>query len=345
MPKKLALSILLTTLLVVPTELAAEPICDTPEARQFDFWIGEWNVVNKRLHDDGTWVEMGRAAAKVYPILGGCALVEHWRGMAWDQKTIGFSVRAFDPRNQKWFLLLTWPAKDRPGFGTLEGAFSHGRGEFFQRRQNPDGAEVLTRYSFSDARSDALRWDAAQSKDGGRSWSTYWIMEFSRRDPWDLPLFHGPWIADGRDRHCGQEEAAQLDFLAGGWEGIERRGGAERPARAMIYPILEGCALMDFVEVEGEESGASFAIRVWEAREQQWVQYEMNTQNPIFVKSAGQVGDDGAEFVGGEDGAQQTRVRWHRDEGGRLLRTDDLSEDGGTSWSVVRELELSPASR
>lgn len=136
----------LVLLFAVPPA-ASEPVCDRPEARQFDFWVGEWNVLNKRLTDDGSWAEMGRATARVYPVAGGCALVEHWQGTAWGQKIIGFSLRAFDPQSGKWHLVLAWPGKDRPSFGTLEGAFRHGRGEFFQTRKTDDGKDLLVRYS------------------------------------------------------------------------------------------------------------------------------------------------------------------------------------------------------
>ena len=326
--------------------LEGQSVCDAPQAREFDFWIGEWNVVNKRLTEEG-WAEMGRAAAKVYPILGGCALVEHWRGTAWGNKTIGFSVRNFDPETGKWFLLLSWPGQNRPGFGTLEGTFTHGRGEFFRERETPEGETSLTRYSFSDTKPDALRWDAAESKDGGGNWQTYWIMEFSRRDAGSLPLFHGPWIGDGRKRHCSQPEAAELDALAGAWRGTEKSLGpdgewSERDARVAMYPILEGCALMDFTEVTGEGGYERFGIRAWVQQESRWGQYEIETGRPRFVRTLGIVEQGRVTLMSEEEGSTRVRVLWDAAQSGALVREDARSSDGGASWEVHRKLELMP---
>ncbi|MHC4989567.1 MAG: hypothetical protein ACYTGC_01180 [Planctomycetota bacterium] len=340
-----ALSILSLLLVPCPTLLAEHGDEQTPAARQFDFWVGEWDIVNKRLEPDGSWAEMGDAACKVYPILDGRAIVEHWRGTAWDRKTIGFSVRAYDADREKWFLLLSWPGRDRPGFGTLEGVFSHGRGEFTSESRDASGQHVVTRYSFSDIRPDALRWDSARSGDGGATWKTNWIMEFTRRDPAALPLLHGPWIADDRERQCRQPQAAELDFLAGGWVGVEHRleedgRWSEHPARATIVPILEGCALMDFIEIGGDDGYERFAIRAWEARPGHWTQYEMDTVDGVFVRTTGQVTDATIRFT--ESGGAARRVVWSRDGSGRVIRTDDVSRDGGATWTTTRRLELSP---
>ncbi len=32
--------------------------CDVPESHQFDFWIGEWNINQKILQKDGSYIEL-----------------------------------------------------------------------------------------------------------------------------------------------------------------------------------------------------------------------------------------------------------------------------------------------
>ncbi|MEE8583429.1 MAG: hypothetical protein V3T83_01115, partial [Acidobacteriota bacterium] len=145
--------------------------CPELEAHQFDYWIGDWEVVNKFIQDDGSWQVQGRATNRVYPVLDGCAIIEHWEGALGQRPLYGFSIRAFNPHSRQWDLLLNWPSPNRPTFGKLQGVFTHGRGEFFSTRAGQDGKEMRIRYSFADIRPDAFRWDAARSEDG-RNWFT-----------------------------------------------------------------------------------------------------------------------------------------------------------------------------
>jgi hypothetical protein len=65
--------------------------CAAPEFRQFDFWLGEWDVTSA----DGT--PLGRN--RITLILGGCALQEQWTSASGNN---GSSFTFFDPRSRKW---------------------------------------------------------------------------------------------------------------------------------------------------------------------------------------------------------------------------------------------------
>lgn len=69
--------------------------CDEPERRAFDFWIGEWEV----LDPDGRRV--GRNT--ITSLFDGCALLEEWRGESGHR---GMSLNAWSPRTRAW--LQTW---------------------------------------------------------------------------------------------------------------------------------------------------------------------------------------------------------------------------------------------
>jgi len=321
----------------------AHPRCPAPEARAFDFWIGEWDVVNLGLEPDRSWAETGRASARVVPVLRGCAIVEHWRGTAWGRKTIGFSVRAWDPAEQAWVLILNWPDQGRPSFGELEGTFRHGRGELFFEGRDPEGNPQHHRYSFSDITPSSLRWDAASSSDGA-SWLTTWIMEFTRRPGAAPALYHGPWIDDGPERGCAGADVAAMDFLAGSWRGTETvhepAGQAPRSVRLEVYPILEGCALMDR-EWSGEDE-ERFAVRSWDAPREQWVEYALRSGPHGFVRAAGQVSGARAELLVGaaEEGVEPgRRIVYERTDGGVVRREERWRQSG---WEPVRTLELEP---
>ena len=45
--------------------------CSTPEARQFDFWLGEWDV---------SWGDGQHSTNRVEATLGGCVIQENFDG-------------------------------------------------------------------------------------------------------------------------------------------------------------------------------------------------------------------------------------------------------------------------
>lgn len=357
-----SLALTLAILVTAAAPAAAAGACPAPEARQFDFWVGEWDVTNRTLGPDGTWAETGRAVDRVFPVAGGCAIVELWQGVARHRPVRGFSVRAWDTAHRHWRLVLSWPPPERPGVSTLEGRFRHGRGEFFSERTTPDGTTLLTRFTFSDITERSLRWDAARSTDGGRSWQTHWVMEFSRRDPLsDPPLLGGPWIRTGAARHCSGEAMAALDLLAGSWEGVEESTAPDgqpirRRVRQTTVPILGGCALMDLTEAEpvaGDGGWERFAVRTRDGREGEWLGYTIDTRHPRLVRVEELPGGDGSPGVilegalpGGEAGARR-RIAWRPEAGAAgkrpaVVRRETVSRDGGESWQTVSTLRLEP---
>jgi hypothetical protein len=196
-----------------------------PEARQFDFWVGAWDVNLRVRQDDGSWLDRHGAAARIYPILSGKAILELWSE---DRQTgiKGFSLRYFDARRDEWVLWLNWPGSNRSGSSSLTGAFRHGRGEFFASRTDADGRETLSRYTFSDVTDHSLRWDDAYSTDGGLTWTHSWIMEFSRTAPRAFLSSEG---GDAHTYHdgsrCDDTQFRAYELLAGQRTGVVEAGG------------------------------------------------------------------------------------------------------------------------
>lgn len=160
--------------------------CTGPEARAFDFWIGEWDIVQRFLRQDGTWLELP-ARTSVTTTLDGCALVEHWsgdvlffwEGMQKPEPMKGFSVRAYDPESGAWN--IHWMDTRSPTFGSpYVGTIQAGRGEFFREWQTPQGRRV-GRITFSEGRQNSVNWALAISSDERRTWQTIWSMAMRRR--------------------------------------------------------------------------------------------------------------------------------------------------------------------
>jgi imidazolonepropionase-like amidohydrolase len=171
--------------------LAGAPLsspCTAPEARAFDFWIGDWDIRQQILRKDGTWLELP-AHTSVTATLDGCALIEHWQGQVsffWEgmqepETMRGLSVRAYDHGTGKWF--IHWMDTRAPRFGApYAGTFVSGRGEFFREFETPEGRRV-GRITFSDIAADSVAWELAISTDDRKTWQTLWTMDMRRSRP------------------------------------------------------------------------------------------------------------------------------------------------------------------
>lgn len=217
-----------------------------PEARQFDFWLGEWDVNLRIRQEDGSWPDSVQAVARIHPVLDGKAVLE-----LWDSEPIkGYSLRYFDTSLGRWVLWLNWPGANRSGGSALEGSFRHGRGEFFTEGERPDGTTRIARYTFSDVTPESLRWDDAYSEDGGTTWTHGWRMEFTRRARRAaLPADGGPAHTYHDGGRCDLEPFRRFEALTGRRQGVveERDAGGgwrESPAELVGYRILDGCAVL-----------------------------------------------------------------------------------------------------
>ncbi len=224
--------------------------------RQFDFWIGSWDVNLRMKQKDLSFLDSVAARASIYSILDGKAILE-----LWDSTPIkGYSLRYYDPELEQWVLSLLWPGRNQASKSRLQGEFRHGRGDFHTSFTDPERNEVRGRYSFNDITPFSLRWDDLWSKDGGQSWAKNWRMEWTRRsvDPvWPLDRSNVPTFVDGA--RCSAEEFRPYERLVGSWSSDQ--------ATLEAYRVLDGCAVMAFFD-----SGPSreFLIFSWIGGASRW---------------------------------------------------------------------------
>lgn len=315
----------------------ADRTCEAPEHRRFDFWVGEWDVTNRQRNparpDDETLYETGTATDRVYTILDGCAVVEHWEGhLLPDRHVLGFSVRAWDPGRRTWVALLNWPGPAGPSFLTMEGGFADSVATF--NSESPAGGRV--RYRFRDIEDDRLRWVGARRDPEEQSWSTFWEMDFRRRDPErDPALLNGP--ARSTDR-CPDERSRAYDFLVGDWIGeIENAEGSARPVTLRAWAILEGCAVMEFITVgEGDAKTERFRISSYVPQEERWVRYSVRPTSPALVRWEGS-GEDPYALTRVTDvrGEPATRVHYRQIESDSFVRELRAPSDDPSGWTTV----------
>ena len=148
----------------------------------FDFYQGTWDVrVRQRkeaLKNRDEWEESsGVTVAR--KILGGLGHMDEFSTETATGVEHILTVRLFDPRTRLWSISWAsgsegaWPA---PGVGR----FQHGSGDFY-RHETLGDQSVFTRLRFTVSGPETFRWEQAYSADGGGSWETNTIGDFTRR--------------------------------------------------------------------------------------------------------------------------------------------------------------------
>ncbi|MBC8008432.1 MAG: DUF1579 family protein [Prolixibacteraceae bacterium] len=142
---------------------AAKP-CATPQHRQFDFWIGEWDVTQN-----------GKSAGRnsIRPILNGCALSEQWSGTG---GFTGSSLNFYDEETKRWH--QTWIDSQGQSL-MLEGSFSGGAMVLQTIDRTPDGPQHRITWTLLDGRSVRQLWQTQEK--GGAEWKTAFDGKYTLR--------------------------------------------------------------------------------------------------------------------------------------------------------------------
>ena len=145
----------------------------------FDFLHGEWKVLNRRrtdFLDPGSDWEEFPATHRCWPLFDGAANIDEIDMPHLGSK--GLTLRLFEPETEQWS--LNW-SSSRSGklFPPVIGRFDGDRGEFYGDDTH-DGKDVRVRFVWSGVSPTAAHWEQGFSVDGGETWVTNWIMDFSR---------------------------------------------------------------------------------------------------------------------------------------------------------------------
>jgi hypothetical protein len=160
-----------------PTVAAAAALpqpapCSSPEARQFDFWVGEWI---------GTWKSpngaIGQGTNRIESILGGCVIHENFQSDG-PQPLIGRSYSVWSPRLKKW--QQTW-VDSSGSYLDLNGGFADGKMVLLRDGILGNGKPGRQRMTFSNIRKDRFDWDWDTSEDGGQTWTSRWHIDYVRK--------------------------------------------------------------------------------------------------------------------------------------------------------------------
>jgi protein tyrosine phosphatase (PTP) superfamily phosphohydrolase (DUF442 family) len=310
------------------------PLPEDPR-RQFDFWLGEWSVVNKRAHRNGSWTDVGNATARIQSVADGAAVIEQWDGTLDENPLIGFSLRAHDEASDRWAVWLNWTGEGPDGFSEMHGRRNGERMELF-----PPDDDSRLRYSFAEARTGSCQWEQATSKDG-QTWITDWVMHFTRRaEPLALDANNAP-IREVPESAAEFPQTRALDFLVGAWEGaahaVAPDGRREEGAvRARVTPMIRGFALLQFVDTSwGDKNLAALG---WDRSAEGWVALHVSNRAGGVRRMYADLEDRSVRFTALRAGLRES---WSCPTEDTCSWRRETSDDGGATWVATVEAELS----
>jgi hypothetical protein len=326
-----------------------EPEWSAEEHREFDFWIGEWQMNWRRkqqgqfYHDtEGSWTQQ-----RVFPVLDGKAIVE----LAWERDTPetpsrrGFSIRYFDEDQQKWVMTQNWmgPAGTGTAFvDQLIGESYHGRRTMYSVVQRPSGDGTLQteyrRYNFTDIRpGKGFRWDGSNTSDEGKSWYTWYIVDAHYQGELDTHAVAGePLPGVHQESLCTDAPHGAYDQLQGSWQGeLVSDQGSVNIVEFTGGKLLDGCAILGVLDFDTHKS--LLALGYLE-RFKSWVIFYLDnqpgTKHAYFVSNdtakPGQFHAAPLLSISDEFMPYITSVSFQELELGRYVSIDQLSADGFT---------------
>lgn len=136
-------------------------------ARDFDFWVGEWDVFGPGDRQVGT--------NSITRLLDGGALAEHWRGAGGVE---GHSLNSYDAGTDRWH--QTW-VDSTGGLLLLDGGLVEGAMVLEGTVAATDGGEPQRQRITWTREPDGVRQHWESSDDDGATWQTAFDGRYRRR--------------------------------------------------------------------------------------------------------------------------------------------------------------------
>jgi len=140
--------------------------CGQAVYKQFDFWVGEWNVFAGGSQAGTNTVQK---------ILGGCVVFENWTDMG---GRAGKSFNTFNAKKGKW--QQTW-VDDSGNVIEFVGEAKEGVMSYQAESVGAGGVKMLQRMTFTKISDNRVRQLWEQSSDGGKTWNVAFDGDYQRK--------------------------------------------------------------------------------------------------------------------------------------------------------------------
>lgn len=148
--------------------------CSSPEYRQFDFWIGEWEAFGLNGQKAGD--------SKISLILDSCIILEEWTSTTVNRglRYAGKSFNTWNAATKQW--QQTWVDNAAGSNEYLLGNFEDNK-IIYRSTAFPFNKDTMAirKMTFTNLSSVKLRQHWEISKDNGHNWATEYDLEYRRK--------------------------------------------------------------------------------------------------------------------------------------------------------------------
>ena len=290
--------------------------CSAAAYRQFDFWLGQWDIT-----------EAGAPAGTnvVEPLLGGCAIRENYLDPAGG--SVGTSLNSYDADTKLW--RQTWVADYGVDYRMAGGLDASGTMVLTGERINAlNGRLLLDTWKWTPVDGNTMVQTGRITVPATGRDEQFWNGEYHRVAAVNPP----PMVSSGL---CDHSPYTDADFLEGTWN--VKALPAVSLGRSTITKTVSGCLVEEhFTGWLGYEAIA-FTYR--DPVTQHWYRSSVDNLGERVELEGDFVGKalvlTGTEKVGGSD--VRYRLTLAR-SGAKVEAKHEISRDGGTTWSSLPTL-------
>ena len=150
--------------------------CMTGPMAQFGRYIGDWDMTDWTLSQDGQNWTQGKGARWNFTCVGnGIAVQDFWMPAGGGQ---GTNLRIYDPKKESWD--IAWTAKASPGFSHIT-AKQDEAGNIVMHYVSPKPTPARRITFFEPEADGGWNWHLDISTDGEKTWRTVFKMKATRR--------------------------------------------------------------------------------------------------------------------------------------------------------------------
>ncbi|RDS80086.1 DUF1579 domain-containing protein [Dyella psychrodurans] len=145
--------------------------------------MGDWRAHHRKLKErllgSHDWVEFD-GTISVHPLMNGWANEDESLLNVPGGVYRGVTLRAYDPVTGLWSIWwLDSRMPSAPLDPPVKGRFANGVGVFYSD-DTLRGKTVKVRFTWTHPTPDTAHWEQAFSGDGGKTWETNWVTDFTR---------------------------------------------------------------------------------------------------------------------------------------------------------------------